>query len=96
MAGKVNLIATIRSKDGHSHEVLELLNRYGQHVLASDGTERFEVYRDREDQHTMIVIERYRDEAAFKAHIADPENGAVNLRLAQLTVGGSTLRFLME
>lgn len=96
MSKKVNLIARIRSTHGCADDVLALLNAYALHVVAMDGTERFEVYRDRDDPAVLIVIERYRDDAAFREHIADPENGLLNRKLAQLTEGGSSLRFLVD
>ncbi|MFT4135709.1 putative quinol monooxygenase [Microbacterium sp.] len=90
----VDLIATIPAREHTVARVRELLDAYAAHCLAMDGTERFEVYLDRDLPHHVVVIERYRDETAFAAHLADPENGVLNGALADLTDGGSTLRFL--
>lgn len=89
----VDLIATIPARVETVAEVRELLSAYAEHCLAMDGTDRFEVYLDR-DGAQVVVIERYRDEAAFQLHLGDPENGVLNARLADLTDGGSTLQFL--
>ena len=90
----VDLIATIPARVETVAEVRELLNAYAEHCLAMDGTERFEVYLDRDVTRNVVVIERYRDEAAFQLHLGDPANGVLNARLADLTDGGSTLQFL--
>ena len=90
----INLIATIKAHQQSASEVHALLVAYGAHVLTMDGSERFEVYVDRDEPTVLIVIERYRDEAAFEEHLADPANAELNAKMAPLTDGGSTLRFL--
>lgn len=90
----VDLIARIPSQPGRGPEVLALLREYAVHVNADPGCDRFEVYLDRDDSAQVVVIERYRDEAAFAAHVADPANGVLNAKLAELTQGGSQLQFL--
>lgn len=91
----VNLIAQIPSRPGKGAEVLALLQEYAVHVNADPGCDRFEVYLDREQGDQVVVIERYRDGAAFEAHIADPQNAVLNGKLAELTLGGSRLQFLV-
>ena len=96
-AGKpVDLIASIPSRPGLGAQVLALLQDYAVHVNADPGCERFEVYADRDDPDTLVVIERYRDDAAFADHLADPANGVLNASLGELTLGGSQLRFLVS
>ncbi len=90
----VNLIAHIATPPENLDEVVALLKEYGEHVLQMDGSERFEVFRNR-DKDEVIVIERYRDDDAFALHLADPENEVLNAELAALTPGGSDLTFLV-
>lgn len=91
----VDLIAAIPSVPGKGAEVLALLREYAVHVNADPGCDRFEVYVDRDDPDRVVVLERYRDDDAFAAHLADPENGVLNAKLAELTLGGSQLQFLV-
>lgn len=91
----VDLIASIPSREGCGGQVLTLLQEYAVHVNADPGCDRFEVYVDRDDSDRIVVIERYRDDAAFADHLADPENAVLNGRLAELTLGGSQLQFLV-
>lgn len=90
----INLIATIKAHPETADAVHSLLSAYAGHVLTMDGAERFELYTDREDPTVLVVIERYRDDAAFAEHLADPANAELNSKMADLTDGGSTLRFL--
>lgn len=90
----VELIATIPVRLGCAEEVLRLLVAYGEHVRSAAGTKRFEVFTDRDDPLTLVVIERYVDETAFQAHLDDPANADFNAAIAPLTQGGSALRFL--
>lgn len=92
----VDLIAAIPSRPGKGPEVLALLQEYAVHVNADPGCDRFEVYLDRDDSDQVVVIERYHDDAAFAAHLADPENAVLNAKLADLTLGGSQLQFLVQ
>ena len=91
----IQLIARIDAHPETADAVYDLLTAYGQHVLTMDGSERFEVYRDRDNSRQIIVIERYRDQQAFAEHLADPENAVLNGKLADLTDGGSALQFLV-
>jgi quinol monooxygenase YgiN len=90
----VNLVATLSAPPEAADRVTELLLEYARHVTTMDGVERFEVYADRDDPSNLVVLERYRDAAAFDAHLADPANGALNDKLSSLTAGGSALTFL--
>lgn len=90
----VTLIASIPAFEDTAEEVYNLVSEYGEHVLSMEGSDRFEPYRDRDDPLVIVVLEQYGNEDAFAAHLADPENAALNGKLAQLTDGGSTLQFL--
>ena len=91
----VNLIATIPAYANTADEVRRLREDYAAHCLTRDGTERFEVYVDRDNPTTVVVVERYADDRAFAEHLADPANAVLNDALASLTDGGSSLQFLV-
>ncbi len=91
----INLVAVIPCSSENLAGVRELLDEYGEHVRSMDGAERFEVYQN-QDAAEIIVLERYRDDAAFSEHLADPENTVLNDQLAELTDGGSQLTFLTQ
>ena len=91
----VNLIAQIEARPETVDEVKAVMDEYAAHVLSMDGSDRFEVYRDRDIPTRIVIIEQYRDDDAFAAHLADPENETLNAKLGELTSGGSSLQFLV-
>jgi quinol monooxygenase YgiN len=91
----VTLIATFRAIEGHASTVMSLISAYGDVVRHEEGNQVFEIYTDQEDSHSFVIVERYRDEAAFQAHLAGAEGKEFNTRLTPLVAGGgSTLQFL--
>ena len=91
----VNLIARFECRDGAREVVADLIGAYSEHVNSSPATVRFEVYTERDNPNQFVIIECYRDEEAFKAHLADPENAAFNDKLGPLISGdASELTFL--
>ena len=91
----VNLIASIPARAETVDDVRALLVEYAAHVVAMPGAERFEVYVDRDNPTTVVVVERYADDKAFAEHLADPANAVLNDALASLTDDGSSLQFLV-
>ena len=91
----VNLIARFECRDGAREVVAGLIGAYSEHVNASPGTARFEVYTERDNPNQFVIIECYQDEDAFKEHLADPANVVFNDKLGPLISGdASELTFL--
>ncbi len=91
----VNLIAQIEARPDTADAVRVLMDEYAAHVLSMEGSDRFEVYRDKDNSNRIVILEQYRDQDAFAAHLADPENETLNAQLSKLTDGGSDLQFLI-
>jgi quinol monooxygenase YgiN len=92
---EVNLIATIPVAADVRDQVARLLSDYGHDVRAEPGNLRFELYLDA-DAGALVVVERYRDQAAFADHLARPENAAFNSELARVTNGGASRLQMLE
>jgi quinol monooxygenase YgiN len=90
----MELIASFTAKDGSEDEVRDLLSAYASVVRAQEGTVLFEPSTAVEQPNEFVVFERYRDESAFRAHVATVENAAFNQRLAPLIRSDVALRFL--
>ena len=86
---EVDLIATIPVADEVRDRVTRLLSEYGRSVRQEPGNLRFEAYLDAEAG-ALVVVERYRDAAAFADHLSRPQNAAFNAELAQITGGGGS------
>lgn len=91
----INLIATFRAREDSRDEVARLIVEYGHVVRAEPGNERFEVYTDESAPRDFVIVERYRDQAAFDAHLSAEVGREFNRTLVPLIEGtGSELQFL--
>lgn len=90
----MQLLASFRVRSGHEDAVRALLGGYADVVRATAGTLLFEPSTVQGDPQEVVVFERYADEAAFRDHLAAPENAAFNARLVEHIHGDVTLRFL--
>ena len=59
-------------------------------VRLEAGNERFDVYARPDRPGHWLMIERYRDKAAFERHLAMPHTKAFNAALAELAEGGAS------
>lgn len=92
----VRLISRFECRDGARGVVAGLIGAYSEHVNASPGTVRFEVYTERDNPNQFVIIECYRDEDVFKAHLADPENAVFNDKLGPLISGDASEPTFLE
>jgi autoinducer 2-degrading protein len=90
----MQLIARFTAREGHEDAVRDLLAGYAAVVRADAGTVLFEPSTATERPRDVVVFERYVDEAAFRAHVAAPENAAFNDAVSGHIESGVTLEFL--
>ena len=64
----VAVVAKIRIQEGKMEQGLKMMKEFLPHVAKEKGTLLYTINRDPADPNLMVVIERYRDEAAFQAH----------------------------
>ena len=71
----VNMLTFLRMgkiKPEKAKEFENALQAYRSHLLAEEGTVEYIVYRGTKDPLQMAFYEKYKDEAAYKAHHASP------------------------
>ena len=90
----MQLIARFSARPGHEGVVRDLLAGYAEVVRASDGTVLFEASTVAKRPQDFVVFERYRDDAAFRAHLAADENAQFNSAVAEHLDGDVELQFL--
>lgn len=89
------LHATFTARPGEGDRVAALLADFADRVRAEEGNVVFDATRHIDDPDRFFVYEVYRDEAAFRAHLASPAGGPFNEALQQLIVEpSSVLTFL--
>jgi quinol monooxygenase YgiN len=89
------LLAEFTAREGAQDEVTRLIVEYAEKVREEDGNITFDVYTKASHPRSFWIFEVYRDEDAFRAHIAAPYGGPFNAALAPLIEeDASVLTFL--
>lgn len=70
--GQIVVIARWRMDEARVAEVLELVGTLRQQSLAEPGCLGYEVFRDTNAPGSLLLLERYRDNAAIEAHRQAP------------------------
>ncbi|KAA0962371.1 MULTISPECIES: putative quinol monooxygenase [Microbacterium] len=85
------LHAVFTARPGRGDEVAALLRDFADVVRAEEGNVVFDATRLVDDPDRFFVYEVYRDEAAFRSHIAAPAGVPFNEALQQLIVEPSSI-----
>lgn len=89
------LHATFTARPGEGDRVSALLRDFAEGVRAEEGNVVFDATRLVDDSDRFFVYEVYRDDAAFRAHLASPAGVPFNAALQELIVEPSSqLTFL--
>lgn len=89
------LHATFTAQPGQGDRVAALLRDFAELVRADEGTVVFDATRLADDPDRFFVYEVYRDDDAFRAHLAAPAGAPFNAELQTLIVEPSSqLTFL--
>lgn len=89
------LHAQFTAQPGRGDQVAALLRDFADEVRAEEGNVVFDATRLVDDPDRFFVYEVYRDDAAFRAHLAAPAGVPFNAALQQLIVEPSSqLTFL--
>jgi quinol monooxygenase YgiN len=91
------LLAEFTVRPGAEARVAEMVTELADHVRQEPGNVTFAVYTKEADPRAYWIYEVYRDEEAFRAHLAAPYGGPFNAELGDLIEeDGSVLTFLTE
>jgi quinol monooxygenase YgiN len=91
------LLAEFTVKPGAEDRVAEMVTELAGHVRQEPGNVTFAVYTKADDPRSYWIYEVYRDDDAFRAHLAAPYGGPFNAELTDLIEeDGSVLTFLTE
>lgn len=63
-----NVLVRYRTLEGREDKVLALLARMAAAVRMEPGNPSYEYFQSPEDRRSIVILESYRDEAAFQAH----------------------------
>jgi len=92
----VAVVAKIKVKAGKADEAVQALKDILPDVRKEEGTLYYTVNRDRTDPNLVVVIEKYRDDAAFQAHSSSPHLARLFEKAAPLMEGNLELLMMDE
>jgi len=90
------VVAKIGVKEGKADELVELLKDILPSVKKEEGTVYYTVNKDRANPNLVVVIEKYRDDAAFQAHSTTPYLAELFAKSAALLEGDMELMMMDE
>lgn len=62
------IIARFRARDGHADEVARLLLGFVAPSRSENGCLFYDLYRDQDDRNLFVIVDGWRNRAAFDAH----------------------------
>jgi len=68
MSSSLFVIATITANHGHAQKVHAALNRAIAPTRAEQGCERYELFKDNNNDHRLVLQEQWVNKAALEAH----------------------------
>ena len=92
----LSVIAKLPVKDGKADAVIDLLKEVMAPVAEEEGTLLYTLNREPSDPNTIVIMERYRDKAAFDVHASTPHFKALFPRLQEFLAGKPEISILEE
>lgn len=92
----VAVVAKIRVRKGKADELVQLLKDILPSVKKEKGTLFYTVNRDRTDPDVVVVIERYKNDAAFQSHSSTPYLAGLFEKAQALVEGNMELTMMDE
>jgi quinol monooxygenase YgiN len=90
------VVAKIGVKEGKADKLVELLKDILPSVKNEEGTVYYTVNKDRANPNLVVVIEKYKDDAAFQAHSTTPYLAELFAKSAALVEGDMELMMMDE
>jgi quinol monooxygenase YgiN len=92
----VGVIAKLKIKENKVDEALKMFKELMEEVKKEEGTIYYTLNKDMADPNMIVVVERYKDMAAFQTHAGTPHFSAFSKRIGGLLEGGLEMALLDE
>jgi len=92
----IGLVAKMKVKEGKMDELIEVFKGLITHVRKEEGTLFYSLNRDKANPNTVVVMERYRDKEALKAHGSSAHFAEASGKFGALLDGPPELTMLEE
>ena len=90
----LDVVATIEVKPGRADAVVEIVTRHLDTIRAEEGCLRYDLYRVRRDDDTLVMVEQWASKDALRAHGEADHFRAMSAQLAGELVAAPAVRVL--
>lgn len=94
--GQVHLIATLTAKPGHGPALFAAMEEILAPVRQEEGCIRYDLFADRDDPETAVMLEIWRDAAALEGHNNGAALAALGPKLAPILAQPVKLQFIEQ
>lgn len=92
----ISVIAKLPVQEGKAEEAIEMFKALLQKVATEEGTLLYSLNQSKKDPNTIVIIERYKDDAALAAHSATDHFKEFSGKLGGVLAGKPEITLLNE
>ena len=93
---EVRLVVTIAAVPGKGLELAQAFSRRAVDTRKEDGCNQFEAFVSADDPDRVVILERWRDQAALDAHRAAPHFKELGRKLGDYLAGRPDVQVMQE
>jgi quinol monooxygenase YgiN len=90
----LDVVATIAVRSGRADAVVEIVTAHLDTIRAEDGCLRYDLFRVRRDDDTLVMVEQWASKDALKAHGEAPHFREMSAQLAPELAAAPVVRVL--
>jgi quinol monooxygenase YgiN len=94
MSAPLDVVATIAVLPGRADAVVEIVTEHLEAVRAEEGCLRYDLFRVRRDDDTLVMVEQWASKDALRAHGEAEHFRAMSARLAPELAAAPVVRVL--
>ncbi|MFH1954620.1 MAG: putative quinol monooxygenase [Pseudomonadota bacterium] len=92
----IGVVAKLSIQEGKVDEAINLIKELMAGVAKEEGTLSYTMNRDKANPNTIVILERYRDKAAFDYHSSTPHFKAFFGKIGGLLAGKPDISIMDE
>ena len=92
----ISLVAKMTIQEGKAEEAVEMFKALLKEVATEEGTLLYSLNQNKKDPNTIVILERYKDDAALAAHSSTPHFKAFSAKLGSVLAAKPEITVLNE
>ena len=92
----ISVVAKLPVKEGKAQEAIDMFKALLKQVATEEGTLLYSLNQSKKDPNAIVIIERYKDDAALAAHSATPHFKEFSAKLGGVLAGRPEITVLNE